>query len=401
MPPPAPGRSGVGAYLIVVQFLFALTWVAYVIYLPSLAAQVGLPRQAVVWILMLDQLVFIAADLFAGVASDRAAAVVGRLGRTVLAVTLLSCAAFVALPFVAPGGSAPMFLALTLLWSVSSSALRVAPLALIGRHVPRPAQGWMLALAMLGLGLANAAAPYLGLLLRGVDARLPFVISATALAAATLGIVAAERLLAGAAVPAPTAPAPPPIRPTTLPLFVAAALLAALAFQLHSFVNSAALYQRHAGADRLPYLAPLFWVGFNLCLWPAGLAGRRWGTLRVMAVAGALAGLAAVAAPLAPDLAVLASLQCLAGAAWAALLVNAFAAALQLGHAGREGRFGGALSALLALAALVRLAVVAGGAPQAATAAALLPWLPVAGWLLAGLLAWRLGRHLAQAPGGA
>src|SRR5688572_489083 len=113
----------VGVYLAIVQFFFTLTWTVYVIYLPKLAAQAGIPKEAVVWILLADQVVFVAVDYFMGVAADRTARVFGRLSTIVLAVTLASCVAFLLLPFAAPQGAAPLFLVLTFAWAISSSAL--------------------------------------------------------------------------------------------------------------------------------------------------------------------------------------------------------------------------------------------------------------------------------------
>ena len=104
--------GSIGIYLGVVQFFFAATWIVYVIYLPQLVAQAGLPKSAVAWILMLDQLVFVLADYASGVAADRVGRVVGRIGTAVVAATLLSCAAFLAMPFVAPSGSAAALIAL-------------------------------------------------------------------------------------------------------------------------------------------------------------------------------------------------------------------------------------------------------------------------------------------------
>jgi hypothetical protein len=384
----------VGLYFGALQFFFALTWIAYVIYLPALAAQAGLPPRAVPWILMLDQLVFLVCDLAAGLAADRVGRVVGRLGRLAAGLTLLSCAAFVLLPIVAPQGSAAALLVLTVLWAITSSALRAPPLALLGRHVPRPVQPAMVALSMLGLGLANAAAPYLGLVLKGVDPRVPFILASSALALTTLGLVAAERALARTAAPA--APASPvPAQRLALPAFAVCALFGALAFQLHGFVNSAPLYLQHAPAQQLPWLAPLIWVGFNLGLWPAAAATRRYGPLRVMAVAGAAAALAALGAERAPALAALGALQVLAGLAWAGLLSAAFSGALALGQGGREGLFSGTLSSLLAGAALVRLSLLATGvaAPLAGWPALL--WLVAAA--LAALLAARMAASTAQA----
>jgi len=60
--PAASVPRRVGLSIAVVQFFFALTWTVYVIYLPQLAAQVGIPKSAVIWLLMLDQLVFLVAD---------------------------------------------------------------------------------------------------------------------------------------------------------------------------------------------------------------------------------------------------------------------------------------------------------------------------------------------------
>jgi MFS family permease len=382
----------VGVYLAVIQFFFALCWTVYVIFLPQLAAKVGIPRSAVIWVLMLDQVIFVLADYAMGVASDRAVKVVGRLGRLVLAVTLLSCAAFLALPLVAPSGSAPLFLGIVVLWSVSSSALRAPPLTLVGRHAAKPQQPWLVGLSMLGLGVASAIAPYLSVVLRDLDPRGPFLISSIALALATWGIVAAERALAGQ----PSAsPKPAPTQAQCVPAvfgFLMASVLAAGAFQLHTFINSASLYLRFAKPAELQWLAPVFWIGFNLAMLPASWATRRFGGWQVMGVAGVAAALASLWAQQAAGLQPLIAAQLMAGAAWAGLLMSAFSVALALGHTGREGRFGGALSSVLALAALGRMAVVAAEWQKDPAAQPALVWAPVAGWLLAGGVLFLLSR---------
>ncbi|HET7795304.1 MAG TPA: MFS transporter, partial [Rhizobacter sp.] len=170
-------------------------------------------------------------------------------------------------------------------------------------------------------------------------------------------------------------------------------LLAASAFQLHAFVNSAPLYLRFAQAADLQWLAPVFWVGFNLAMLPAGWAARRFGPWRVLVAAGLAAALAAWLAQLTSSLPVLLVAQLAAGAAWACLLMSAFSAALALGHTGREGRFGGALSSVLAGAALARMAVLALEWQKDPAALSLLGWAPVAGWLLAGGLLWWAARR--------
>src|SRR5882724_3564029 len=88
-----------GAYLAFLQLVFTLGWTTYVIYLPKLAKEVGIAPTAVIFILMLDQAIFAIADTAMGIAADRIAALVGRLGLVVGVLTAISCAAFVALPF--------------------------------------------------------------------------------------------------------------------------------------------------------------------------------------------------------------------------------------------------------------------------------------------------------------
>ncbi len=382
---PARARVGVGLYLGVVQFFFAATWIVYVIYLPQLAAQAGIGKGAVATILMADQLIFVFADFATGVAADKMARVVGRLGLAALAATLLSCAAFLALPLVAPAGAPAAFLAMTAVWAVTSSALRAPPLTLIGKHAAKPSQPWLIALSMLGLGVASALAPYLALALRGVNARVPFTLASVALAMVTLGLVAAERKLArSAANEAPVAAEPGEgSRPVPTPLVLIAVALAALAFQAHVFIDSMPLYLRYVAAVELPLLAPVFWVGFNLALLPFSLAARRWSAARVIAVGTALAALAAVAARFAPSLPFLVTAQCIAGVGWAGAIVAAFAWATS--RSARCGALAGALSSLLALATLIRMASVAAGWPKAPVLHEAIAWWPAAGWLAAGI----------------
>ncbi|MBC7954583.1 MAG: MFS transporter, partial [Cytophagales bacterium] len=157
-----------------------------------------------------------------------------------------------------------------------------------------------------------------------------------------------------------------------------------VAFQLHTFINSTPLYLRFAPAVQMQWLAPLFWVGFNLAMLPAAWVARRLGGWRVMAAAGLAAAGASLLAQYATSLPQLITAQVVAGAAWACLLMSAFSVALALGHTGREGRFGGALSSVLALAALGRMAVLALEWQKDSNAQAALAWAPVFGWLLAG-----------------
>ncbi len=159
---------------------------------------------------MLDQAVFTLTDTAMGIAADKISPVVGRLGIFVGALTAISCAAFVAMPFVAGAGPGAQvwFIRLIVIWSVTSSALRAPPLTLLGKHRARPAIPFLSALAMLGYGLAGAVSPYLGVVLREQDPRLPFVISGVVLLITTLALSKVERDLAqgAAACEKPAAP---------------------------------------------------------------------------------------------------------------------------------------------------------------------------------------------------
>src|SRR5436190_384880 len=160
-----------GVYLAVLQLVFTLGWTTYVIYLPKLAAEVGVAPSAVILILMLDQAIFTIADTAMGIAADKIAPHLGRLGLFVGLVAAISCGAFVALPFVAGRGVAAQgwFIALIVVWSITSSALRAPPLTLLGKYRARPQVPFLAALAMLGYGVAGAVSPYLGVVLREHD----------------------------------------------------------------------------------------------------------------------------------------------------------------------------------------------------------------------------------------
>ena len=130
----------VGITLAAIQLFFTLTWTVYVIFLPQLAAQVGLAKGMVLVILMLDQLIFLLADTAMGVMADKSVRVFGRLGRWIVIVTLVSCLAFLLLPLLAAKGPAVqgLFLACTVAWSLTSSALRAPPLVLLGKYAALP-----------------------------------------------------------------------------------------------------------------------------------------------------------------------------------------------------------------------------------------------------------------------
>lgn len=379
------GASRTGLYLAFLQLVFTLGWTTYVIYLPRLAQEVGIAPGAVILVLMLDQAIFTVTDTAMGIAADRIARHVGRLGLFVGTLTGLSCAAFVALPFVAgtgPGAQG-ILIALIVTWSVTSSALRAPPLTLLGKHRARPQAPFLAALAMLGFGIAGAVSPYLGVLLAKQDARLPFVISSAVLLITALGLSRVERDMADAAVPARLAEPAKPLGTVPI-LFIAGTVLLSLGYQLHFAINSAPFYLRFAKPDDLPWLMPVFWIGFNIALLPASIIVKHRGGLLVMGAAGVLGAVAVFVAEKAGSLNILIAAQFVAGAAWGCMLMSAVSAALAIGTTGAEGKVTGLVFSALALATFARMAAVAGGLQKLPEYAPLLHWAPVACWSVAG-----------------
>jgi len=380
------GTSRTGIYLAVLQLIFTLGWTTYVIYLPKLAAQVGIAPGVVILILMLDQAIFTISDTAMGIAADKLAPFVGRLGVFVGILTAISCAAFVALPFVAGTGPGAQvwFIVLILIWVVTSSALRAPPLTLLGKHCARPRVPLMAALAMLGYGLAGAVSPYLGVVLRNQDPRLPFLISGLVLLITTLALSKVERD-AAAQAPASSAPAVAAKPLSTVPMiFIASMVILSLGYQLHFSLNSSSFFLRFATADQLPWLMPVFWIGFNIAMFPASVVVKHRGGLIVMGAAGLFGALAVLGAELSGSLNMLVVAQFVAGAAWGCMLMSAVSAALAIGETGAEGKVIGLVFSALALATFARMAAVAGGLQKLPEYAPLLQWAPIACWAVAG-----------------
>ncbi|MGJ4929605.1 MFS transporter [Bradyrhizobium sp. HKCCYLS2038] len=381
----APAATRLGLYLALLQLVFSLLWTTYVIYLPKLAAQAGIAPSAVILILMLDQAIFTLSDTAMGLAADRIGRVAARFGVFIALVTAVSCCAFVALPFVAASAGPAVFVGLIVVWALTSSVLRAPPLTLLGRHAARPTVPFLMALVMLGYGVAGAVSPYLGVVLRDYDPRLPFIISSAVLLLTALGLSRAGQGGTAPAAPVAAKPEPKPMSLRGWPLlFIGAMVILALGYQLHFSINSSAFYLRFAKQEDLQWLMPVFWIGFNLVLFPASVVVKHRGGLIVMGVAGLLGALAIVMAELAGALTVLIVAQFIAGAAWGCMMMSAMSAALAIGTTGAEGKVTGLVFSALALATFARIAAVAGGLQKLPDYAPLVQWAPVACWFVAG-----------------
>src|ERR1041385_7542230 len=234
---------------------------------------------------------------------------------------------------------------------------------------------------MLGYGLAGAVPPYLGVVLRDQDPRWPFVISSVVLFITALALSKVERDVRqeAEAEPAPAKPL------GTVPVaFIAAMVILALGYQLHFAINSGPFFLRFAKPADLQWLLPVFWIGFNIAMFPASIVVKHRGGLIVMGAAGLLGALAVVGAEIAGNLHYLIAAQFLAGAAWGCMLMSAVSAALAIGETGAEGKVTGLVFSALALATFARMSAVAGGLQKLPEYAPLLQWAPVACWSVAG-----------------
>jgi MFS family permease len=276
-----------------------------------------------------------------------------------------------------------------------SSALRAPPLMLLGKYTAKPQQPFLASLALLGSGVAGALAPYLAVVLRERDPRWPFALASLAVILATLGMVAAERRLKPEA-PKPQAPAFGRLDARAA-LFAIALIVLALGYQVHFALESAPMYLRFAQQADLAWLMPVFWVGFNITMFPAGWLTRRIGGYAVMGAGGLIGALAIVAAHFADGLGFLIAAQALAGGAWGAILMSAYIVAFSLGENGGEGRLTGILFSALAIATFARMSAVAAGYASDPALKAALAWVPTLCWAAAGAallaLGWRLVRR--------
>jgi hypothetical protein len=382
-----PIATRFGVYLGFLQLALTLSWASYVIYLPKLLAEVGIAPQTVIFVLMMDQLIFTVTDTAMGIVADRIARVFGRLGVIVGSLTAISSAAFVAMPYVAGFGPKAQFffIVLILIWTSTSSALRAPPLTLLGRYAAKPSIPFLSALVMLGYGVAGGLSPYLAILLRDKDARLPFILSSVVLLATALALSRVERELARQSFAArvKSATRAQSLGKVTV-IFIAAMVLLALGYQFHFMMNSGPFFLRFATEADLEWLMPVFWIGFNIAMFPASTVTRLRGGLIVMGAAGLLGAVAVIAAEMAGNLHTLIISQFLAGAAWGCMLMSAVSAALAIGNTGAEGKVVGLVFSALALATLARLGAVAGGLQKLPDYAPLLHWAPVACWSVAG-----------------
>ncbi len=365
-----------GGTLAGLQLAFTLTWVIYVAYLPELAIRAGIAKSFVPWILVADQSLFAVCDWGAGVFADRLATRLGRIGPWLVAITLVSSAAFIALPWCARAG-APVLIAIIVVWSASSSVLRAPPLVMVQRHTHRPRAAWFAGYYLFGITAANAVAPYVGGALAGHDPRLPFALSSVIVSAIAWILVYLERRAEFGRerrhTPATSASSSLPSAQGLLIAFT----LFAVGFQIHVAVDSAPGYLRFVTKDALPSVMPTFWIGCSAATLIAPLLGRRFGLLRIAAMAGGLGAVAIMGFTHASSLPAMVVAQVLAGLAWGTILVATFSAA------SGTGAVVGAVFSVLAVATIARIVATTAELTTQSSVASALPYGVVVLWAVA------------------
>lgn len=388
MNPALPICDGRAAWLLAgVELFFSLSWVVYILFLPELLARGGVDKRYLPWLLAADQLLFALADWSVGVAVDRARAALRRIGPLLALLATVSAVALLLLPWLA--ATPPLFLLATALWVATSAALRAPPYVLLSRYAARAAMPRLAGIQLLGLAAAAALAPYLAIVLKGVDPAWPFVLSALAVGGSALALVWVERAQPATpvVVAAPTVPSADPARRAVWWQLLLIALLLAFGQQVHTAINSVAQFKRLADPALLPWLMPVFWVGFSAGLLLVDRLVRARGALPVLQLASVAGTLALSAAAMAGGLPLLLSSQFAAGVFWGCILCASIGVACERGYPRQTGRNTGALMATLAVAALSRLGLAAAGGAELA---ALFEWLPVALWGAAVVLLLRL-----------
>lgn len=397
-------------HLGVLQFFLLLTWTVYAIYLPGLLISVGIEKQWAPWILLADQITFAIFDVAAGFAADRAFRLYARIGKTLVVASAVSGIAFLLLPWMSWGAAeagwrAPVFLGLTMVWVITSAALRSPVFGLLSRHASKAQAPQMAGIALAGMALAAALSPYFGLWLKALDPRLPFALSSLVLFTVACTLVAAERRLsedaseikAGApqTLTSPTAVDGPGSvsAPFRSPSFIGLVFVAALAFQWAVNINAGPRFLLEFSAADLPWLFPVFWVGFSFTAFSAGRFSRRFGAVHVFAVACLIAGTGFGITQLPGAQTVLFG-YLLAGLGWGVALPAAFGIASDLGRPQRIASITGFLFGALGLAGFARVGLNLSGATQAGGWLGNASAVPFVLWfLVGGTLLWLLARR--------
>ncbi len=408
-PPDAPASDAAvlrktALWVLIVQCLLALSWTMYVLFLPGMLAAANIDKRWFIYVLISDQIIFAACDWWAGVYADRIATAWKRLGRVMIAATMLSSAALLAMPWIAQAGSAVLLLGVIYVWAATSSALRAPVFSLLGRvredarevgrekgsiDGARARRAGMVSMALVGISLAGAIGPYLTMVLKSVDSRLPIAISAIALALAGLWATRAEALLPQQSDITAADDSSSPVRERhtrrrALSL-AGTVLVAAFGTQLLTAIVAQPLYKPFVGADAVIWVA-WFWVGFGLGLIPGARIAATDRALIGASIAMAVAWIAFAIGANSTSFVVLVIGTAVAGGGWGVFSTVVFSSAVSLSGGRASVRGAGTASGMvfsaIAIATFLRMICTVTGFAKTPT----IVWLPEIAWALASVL---------------
>ncbi|CAN5350527.1 hypothetical protein BH10PSE17_BH10PSE17_26000 [soil metagenome] len=386
--------------ICVLQGLLVATWTAYALLLVPLAERAGIAASAVVWILFVDQVIFVVSDWASGIYADWLSRTLRRIGPSLILAALLSGALLCLLPS-ASQVSPAVFVATAFVWACTSSFLRAPVFALLARASDRHSAGPAISVSLVGVGIAGALGPLLTQSLRGLDPLLPFAVASVAITAVTLALARIEAI----AVPdaessagdrrsaARIAAVPSEFRGATrlsampdglkgalrevlrTPDYRGAIGLAALAACGALAVQGITVLMPQNAAFRGLLPAPqwnaAFWTGFSLALAPAALGASRHYTWRAAGIGFGIGTLllALLHYQVVHDFALI--VIAVLGACWAIGYTFLLTRALDTRPGLQAGIPIGLLLSGLSLAAALRLLIVATGLQAAMPVAAL------------------------------
>jgi hypothetical protein len=333
-------------WVSIVQGLLVLSWTVYVLFLPPLAAQAGIPAHWIAWILVADQAIFVASDWASGLFADRLVHWIGRIGPSLVAAAVISAGLFAAMPALARTGERwPLLIAIGL-WACISSFLRAPAFSLLGKIGSESNRPGLVSWSLVGVSFASALGPVITTSMRQMDPRWPLGIASVALAIA--GLLASRVEPMRKTDPSDDGE---PVAWRLVLLLAPLTFIATFGMQLHTSFGA---MSASAPAAKF-WWVPVFWTGFAFGL---AIAARTSGTVHALrwCAATLVCGAAALwIAEHASDAAVFALAQGVAGAAWAVALTTVLAVVLQ-----RSGPHGlasplGVVLSVISLAAMSRL----------------------------------------------
>ena len=348
------------AALAALQFALAVGWLAYAVCLPRLIADAGLSASVTPWILLVDQALFSVFDVVLSLAMVSVMRARERAMPLLIPAVLCSALAMVAMPVVSPLGPPALLLTL-LLWVTCTAVLRAPVLVLYARHVPPEHHPAGLSVALVGVGLSAALAPFAAEQLKLHAPLLGFALSSGLLVATVLALSLAERL----APPSPPPPRPGPwtaVELLRVPLVAVGALTLAPGTQIHQAQRAGPMLGAALSADVAQWALVAAGAVAAVSAEVAGLLAARI-PASILVIAGAVGLVAGVGlASLGEGHgALVAGGVVLAFASASAAGVGSMQAAASAGPPARQGLLLGLWSAVGSLAAALRLGLVASG----------------------------------------